>query len=89
MKAKNPLPILFALSFSISISAERLTKVMFFSGGSGQPNSGHNGRINHHQLIPKFLRYGIKMTYTSDMNQLNPNSLSQYDAVVLYREFGS
>ena len=69
--------------------AEELTKVMFFSGGSGLPDSGHNGRINHHQLIPKFLRAGIKMTYVSDMKQLNPENLSQYDAVILYREFGS
>ena len=74
--------------FPLSLHAEGGTNVLFFSGGSGQPDSGHNGRINHHQLIPKFLRAGIQMTYTSDMNQLNPNNLSQYDAVVLYREFG-
>ena len=72
--------------FPLSLHAEGGTNVLFFSGGSGQPDSGHNGRINHHQLIPKFLRAGIQMTYTSDMNQLNPNNLSQYDAVVLYRE---
>lgn len=79
----------FAVLFSLSNYAAEKTEVLFFSGGSGQPDSGHNGRINHHQLIPKFLRSGIKMTYTSDLNHLNPQNLNQYDAVVLYREFGS
>ena len=85
---KSLIAFLFVVYFSLSLHAESGTKVLFFSGGSGQPDSGHNGRINHHQLIPRFLRAGIQMTYTSDMNQLNPNSLSQYNAVVLYREFG-
>ena len=79
----------FAVLFSLSNYAAEKTEVLFFSGGSGQPDSGHNGRINHHQLIPKFLRSGIKMTYTSDLNHLNPQNLNQYDAVVLYREFSS
>ena len=79
--------ILSALFYSTS-SGSADTNVLFLSGGSGQPHSGHNGRINHHQLIPNFLRSGIKMTYSANLEDLNSENLRQYDAIILYKEFG-
>ncbi|MCH2205528.1 MAG: ThuA domain-containing protein [Lentisphaerales bacterium] len=65
------------------VSAEKL-QALFLSGGGGDTNSGHNGRINHHKLIPHFLRAGIDLTYSSDKDDLNPETLAKYDVVLLY-----
>ena len=58
--------------------------VLFLGGGGGGPETAHNGRINHHKLIPDFLRSGIEMTYSDNLNDLNPQTLANYEAVILY-----
>ncbi|EDM28088.1 probable secreted glycosyl hydrolase [Lentisphaera araneosa HTCC2155] len=71
------------LLFLQSASAESI-KALFISGGGPTTDSGHNGRINHHKLLPHFLRYRVELTYTSDKDALNPETLSKYDVVILY-----
>ena len=58
--------------------------VLFLSDGSGESNSGHNGKINHHKLKPSFLRSGIKMTYSSNLEDLNPETLAKYSSIIMY-----
>jgi len=57
---------------------------LFLGGGGGGPDTAHNGRINHHKLIPEFLRSGIEMTYSDNLNDLNPQTLANYEVVILY-----
>lgn len=71
------------LLFLQSASAESI-KALFISGGGPTTDSGHNGRINHHKLLPHFLKYRVELTYTSDKDALNPETLSKYDVVILY-----
>lgn len=71
---------------NISFCAADTIQVLFLSGGGGSPNSGHNGRINHHKLIPSFLRSNIDLEYSSDLNKLQLDILKQYDALILYLE---
>ena len=59
-------------------------KVLFLGGGGGGPESGHNGRLNHKKLIPHFLRAGIDLTYSNSHDDLNKETLSKFDSVVLY-----
>ena len=58
--------------------------VLFLSAGSGEPNTSHNGNINHHKLKPNFLRNNIIITYSSDLNSLNANILPKYDVIIMY-----
>ena len=41
--------------------------------------------MNHHKLIPEFLRSGIDLTYSDQLEDLNPETLAQYEAVLMYR----
>ena len=75
--------ILTSAFFIQGLQADKL-KALFLSGGGGDTNTGHNGRINHHKLIPHFLRAGIDLTYSSDKDDLNPETLAKYDVVLLY-----
>ena len=70
------------------IAADKL-KVLFLSGGGGEPNTGHNGRINHHKLKPSFLRAGIQMTYSSNLDHLDPEILARYDVIIMYLSAGN
>ncbi|RZP23265.1 ThuA domain-containing protein, partial [bacterium] len=63
---------------------EEQLNVLFLSAGSGEPNSSHNGKINHHKLRPKFLRNNMNITYSSNLNSLSVNILSKYDAIIMY-----
>ena len=75
------------LTFSLlcgCVTAEPL-KILFFSGGGITADTGHNGRMNHHKLIPEFLRSGIDLTYSDQLGDLNPETLAQYEAVLMYR----
>lgn len=63
---------------------EEQLNVLFLSAGSGEPNSSHNGKINHHKLRPKFLRNNMNITYSSNLNSLSINILSKYDAIIMY-----
>ena len=75
------------LTFSLlcgCVSAEPL-KILFFSGGGKTADTGHNGRMNHHKLIPDFLRSNIDLTYSDQLEDLNPETLSLYEAVIMYR----
>ena len=58
--------------------------VLFLSAGSGEPNTSHNGKINHHKLKPSFLRHNINIIYSSDLNSLNANILPKYDVIIMY-----
>lgn len=66
-----------------SVHADPLN-VLFLGGGGGGPETGHNGKINHHKLIPEFLRSGIEMTYSDNLNDLSPQTLASYEVVILY-----
>lgn len=80
--------LFFVLVVSNAMSADEL-KVLFLSGGGGEPNTGHNGRINHHKLKPSFLRAGIQMTYSSNLDDLNSKTLAQYDTIIMYLSAGN
>lgn len=60
-------------------------KALFFSGGGMTADTGHNGRMNHRKLIPDFLRSGIDLTFSDRLEDLNPETLAQYEAVLMYR----
>ena len=83
MKRLTQLTVLFC-TLALSLSAAPL-KVLFFSGGGKNPETGHNGRMNHHKLIPDFLRSGIDLTYSDQLEDLNPQTLARYEAVLMYR----
>ena len=70
------------------IAADKL-KVLFLSGGGGEPNTGHNGRINHHKLKPSFLRAGIQIAYSSNLDHLDPEILARYDVIIMYLSAGN
>ena len=44
----------FYISSCGEIKNDERLKILFLSGGSGEPNSSHNGKINHHKLKPSF-----------------------------------
>lgn len=76
---------LLIISISLASTLEaKVIKAIFISGGGPTTDSGHNGRINHHKLIPHFLRNNIELTYTSDKDDLNPETLAKYDVAILY-----
>ena len=75
---------LFTLLPCFQVHADPL-KVLFLGGGGSGSDTGHNGRINHHKLVPDFLRSGIEMTYSNNPNDLNPLTLSNYEVVIMYR----
>ena len=77
----------FLLTFVLltpCVCAEPL-QVLFLSGGGAGPNTAHNGKINHLKLIPEFLRSGIEMIYTDDLEDMNSRTLAKYNAVIIYR----
>src|SRR5262245_791959 len=47
-------------------------------------NGHHNPRERFAQLAPVLKPRGIELTYTDQMKDLNPTTLAQYDALVLY-----
>ena len=59
-------------------------KILFLSGGSPEPNTNHNGNINHHKLKPSFLRNNMAITFSSNLDDLNKKTLSNYDALIMY-----
>ena len=62
-----------------SLQAETV-KALFM----GHSQKHHNSRKNHHLLFPEFLRRGIEMTYTENVNDLNAETLSKYDVLILF-----
>ncbi|MCH2205529.1 MAG: ThuA domain-containing protein [Lentisphaerales bacterium] len=81
--------ILLAFMVSTSGAEPQKLKVLFLSGGGPTTASNHNGRINHHKLIPNFLRAGIDMTYSANKDDLNSENLAKYDALILYLSVGN
>ena len=78
--------VFFFIAVLIGLSIRNTTdtneiNVLFLGGGSGDANSAHNGKINHHKLKPSFLRSGIQMTYSSNLDDLNPETLSKYNSI--------
>ena len=59
-------------------------RVLFLSGGGPEPNTSHNGNINHHKLKPGFLRNNMDIIFSSNLDDLNLNTLSNYDAIIMY-----
>ncbi|MCH2175151.1 MAG: ThuA domain-containing protein [Lentisphaeria bacterium] len=81
--------LLYLFSFVFcSVYAAEVDKlnVLFLGGGGGNPDSGHNGRINHLRLKPEFARANIEMIFSSQWDDLNDNNLKNYDAVLMYQE---
>ena len=81
--------VFFFIAVLIGLSIRNTTdtneiNVLFLGGGSGDANSAHNGKINHHKLKPSFLRSGIQMTYSSNLDDLNPETLSKYNSIIMY-----
>jgi len=64
-------------------------RVLFLSGGGPEPNTSHNGNINHHKLKPSFLRNNMDIIFSSNLDDLNLNTLSNYDAIIMYLSAGN
>jgi len=47
-------------------------------------NGHHRPRLRFAQLQPVLAARGINLVYTDDMQDLNPDTLSKYDVLVLY-----
>ena len=65
---------------SMSTLKAETVKALFL----GHSQKQHNSRKNHHLLFPEFLRRGIEMTYSENVNVLNAENLSNFDVLILY-----
>ena len=68
--------------FCATLSANPI-KVLFLGHASTQ----HNSRVNHWKLIPQFLRSGIEMTYSENLEDMNSVTLEKYDALIMYANY--
>src|SRR5690349_13637890 len=80
-----PRRILLALAFAFSIAATSFAadpkplKVLFL-GDTGH----HKPADRYRQIVPVLKERGIELTYTQDLSDLNPKTLGQYDALLIY-----
>ncbi|MBD3675066.1 MAG: ThuA domain-containing protein [Planctomycetaceae bacterium] len=77
--------ILFTLILAFSVSgtlsaAEKNPLSLLFLGDNGH----HQPRQRFEQLSPVMRTRGIDLTYTDDMREINEESLSNYDGLVIY-----
>ena len=70
--------LLALLTISSSVNAESIR--VLFLGDDGH----HQPRKRFAELQPVLANRGIELTYTDNVNDLNPTTLTQYDAVMLY-----
>jgi hypothetical protein len=49
----------------------------------------HKPADRYNQLLPSFPRRGIDITYSDDVNDLNPQTLSRYDVLIVYANIGT
>src|SRR5215210_5803718 len=61
-------------------SAGRKIEVLFL----GHASQHHNSEVALGLLAPALARDGINFTYTIDPNDLNPQKLARFDAIMLY-----
>ena len=79
---RSLLRVLFACLAVCAIAreAESAELKLLFLGDNGH----HRPADRFRQLRPVLQKRGIELTYTDDMNSLQPETLNQYDGLIVY-----
>jgi putative membrane-bound dehydrogenase-like protein len=73
------IPLLLILSSAVSLDAAENLSLLYLGD-----NGHHEPYQRFQQLSPVMKLRGIDLTYTDDMREINPDTLSNYDGLVIY-----